>query len=601
MATNYAFQLSDDNPFFMYPSDAVQNPRYRTKDVYEYWDYELIQPWEAQQAYLQPYLPTDPVCFQFKFAGELDYSNNAKPVRCYVKNGLGANLGTLTPQTTMLSGDVINGTQAITFQYTFAFSSLPGFVPGVYYVCLEIDHGPQGNTILLPWISGAMQVNNFHENTKAFEYSRFENTAKTVYEQLSPRFCFRCMADFGRVQPKSIETGFRDMGANWHITDAQTYTAFPITLGFVGGLPDWCTIFLNKMFACPRIKIDNKVYKKEEGANLEFQELTRNSKRIVRTVLVEGANGQGYLYTGGSIKIYTSPGGYPYAFPEIKLFNGAYNFKVSGAKVINSSADETALITTLNNAAVLEGLSGTFSFTSGVLNYQLAAGESLATVPVILMTKHIDVTINVQNVGDDMEYRFSGGSMVAEWEAGSANGYIAGAASVQAIYNYTTTGLKTVRLFHDNSNITFVKTGLANQVQWTAIGGEAAATLRTAIINNAVTPSFNTDWLFPANGSLQSLQWTNSGLTMDANSMFNNNGPFTKLRSLILTGNNLDTSDIESLWNDITSSFSSINYILSGVLLNVSGQAPPATFANPLNNTDYYDLTVNLGWNIITD
>src|SRR5690606_16064003 len=212
------------------------------------------------------------------------------------------------------------------------------------------------------WLSEIQQFKPEQPGTLLVEYSNSENDLDTVFEQVDPLFNIRIEGDVHSREPGSTTTAYTDMGDELVQLSSVPYDIDKLS---ILGMPDYMVKKLNHILACDRVRIDNKLYVKDDGAKFELQ-TTPNYPLKGASIQLRPADNK-HVTDNTESNIVLWPQGnstYPKYLYNVQMSDGVKTFTIKEV-ILENSAAGTTLAATLSNAASAanNGTKGAFSYT----------------------------------------------------------------------------------------------------------------------------------------------------------------------------------------------------------------------------------------------
>lgn len=230
-----------------------QVAQYVSKHMDDWPFVSTIYKWEQATHYCQPWQLSDNIRLQLQ--------SNSGPINLKVVN-----------QDEVAVHDVNfvqkqqNDDDATLFIYEIDLA-LSIFSEGGYYLKISI-----GNPVSVVYVSEPLVFSELIENTVTLEFKHWRFYQDIVFETgFSPSI--RIPAT---LKPKSFaskDTIYEDQPLNLTMVKSVPYRIWELSIGGARGIPDYLADKLNRVFGCSTLKIDGKLYTKNEGAKLEPSDL----------------------------------------------------------------------------------------------------------------------------------------------------------------------------------------------------------------------------------------------------------------------------------------------------------------------------------------
>jgi len=255
------FQLSDSNGASLQTINyATFDPNYQTRPFDNDFFARNIPNYDRQTTYCQPYQQGDVLRVQF-LGLQNDGTNNQYLLDVFNLQGQ-----------SVLTASPTQGVTPIGGQYITEFSvPLIGVAEGEYFVSIRYRKltGVSGYTYTY-LISEPIDVKQSHENTLLFEYENSYNTQGIIFEELSAPFHFRVHSALTELNPDSKFTTYEDEPLNLEMLSGTPFRLWTLGIGGNGNpIPQWVADKIERITLCDTLKIDGKLYTRNEGAKLE--------------------------------------------------------------------------------------------------------------------------------------------------------------------------------------------------------------------------------------------------------------------------------------------------------------------------------------------
>jgi hypothetical protein len=254
------FQLSDSNGASSQTINyATFDANYQTRPFDNDFFARNIPNYDRQTTYCQPYQQGDVLRIQF-LGLQNDGTNNQYLLG--VVNLEGQSVLTASPT---------QGVTPIGGQYITEFSvPLIGVAEGEYFVSIRYRKFSAGSYTYTYLISEPIDIKQSHENTLLFEYENSYNTQGIIFEELSAPFHFRVHSALTELNPDSKFTTYEDEPLNLEMLSGTPFRLWTLGIGGNGNpIPQWVADKIERITLCDTLKIDGKLYTRNEGAKLE--------------------------------------------------------------------------------------------------------------------------------------------------------------------------------------------------------------------------------------------------------------------------------------------------------------------------------------------
>ncbi len=587
------------------PSGIERAARYNTNNPYTSWFSETIRPWETPVEYVQKIQKTDSLNLQIRFnlLNIENFSSADAQLILYKCSGELVDsryfsVPPLMPQFMYIDGEP-NRINTLNVPDYF-----DGLDEGRYYMVIRVPFGFPV-TFTDEWISEPIEVRSVWEDTILIECSSTVNTLDVIFEQFRQTFAFRI--EGALIKPKDYvnRVTAQDQAAKTIPLSADAYSGVTFAAGGNGGfIPDWAFKKLNNIFTLDVIRMDGVLYTANQGASIERQYIPDYPLFSGEIDLVEGDPDKAFMFSKGSMLIFTRPIG-TYVIMNIRIgYQDFYVFQELNPDLIESLAELDAYIVTLNAAIALTVLTGTVTRIGDDVFYNLGASEDFDTAEALILDQFFSIR-NVVSFGGNAETELK----MSGTDGNNAPYYVTGISDYP--YGYLPDDLTTINL----NGVGVVPGTYFNSVFHNGLIGQV-------IISGASVSDFLGATDFPENLRLFSLvechkiAQLNIGMLNEAvetleffnidlcNSLEIVGGYYPnvwqKLKLLNVTNCILTTADVNALIDEFDLAMGTGIQIVYNGTMDLSGQTPaapptgtaPATIAL-LENTYNWEVTTD--------
>jgi len=560
-------------------------------------DYETRLPHERKDLnFCQPWQLTDEISMQLRIP-------DVNTVTVWLYNCQSQQVATITPYDTVYKlGDFIDGVQMSTYCYRFAFTDL-GLNHGKYYVVAKTVEGVDE----VYYRSELFDVRNQYDESVLVEYEHSDSGRYDIWWDLNPRFCLRVI---GYVAPVGIEyqdTDFTGQQGETSIPYSDMSFSHELVSGHLWdsklGAARWFQQRLANALRCDYYTINGQQFVRKPNQAPEIETHEMYPTWTVRFPLLE-QNVDSLSLFGDSTIRYEFPTSYPYMISFVRMVGGN-NEMLSGAKVVNSSADISPIATYANTL----GLKGSFVYSAGdnSITYTKGRNDRHTAMSVEIMFKSFDNQLIGPDVGYPQTYNqfsFAGTNIVIDWGDGTIERIQNVGGGVNPSHEYAQNTEQPVFTVWHNDNIVFLNYGatdpsipyslkdfkgptlLPTSLEQLYIEGNTALTLLhndRFVDYDTMTPNLTAITIKGSVGSFSTTTWFDSFPT--------------KVTYFDFSGGTLDDSDflpfVAYLDNQWDAAARAVGY------LNISGQTPAAPPG--VSTQVYLSYFTNAGAYVVTD
>lgn len=248
------------NPVKFHDLDPVQLPQYVSRFMDSWAFRRTIQPWDQRVCFYQPWLADDAI--------RLQYVSNFNPITLELRD---------------VNGLLVHSQNAVTLQQD-------ALRPSYYIRQLDLDLAPYdpGFYFLARVAAGGTKVsepfeildnenpnNELLENpnpTLYIEYVHYETYGGIKFQ--APFFPNLRVPGILRYKaPGAKDTIYEDQLLNETMLNSVPFRVWELVIGGVGGVPPWFIDKVSRILGCSTVKIDGRLFTKNEGASFEPVEL----------------------------------------------------------------------------------------------------------------------------------------------------------------------------------------------------------------------------------------------------------------------------------------------------------------------------------------
>ena len=519
-----------------------------------------------------------------------------------------------------------NETALTVHMWSFRFSDF-NLDDGTYYLRMVVEFYDGMSLVETKyWISEPIDLRTSHPETRLLQC--FDNSNRKIifnYNTQSPTgwagtpvkpvFGYRLECDIVDYGVSSNDNIFVEQDYEDRNLKPTAWDTKVLQIGGEHGVPQYLTSKMNVALTCDNIRIDGRRITKTDGAEWSFNDTKTNTLYAgeidVRDYSEEDAITDN---RGQKILIYDEPS-FPYFIVSAGLsFWG--NF-IQGEYIVDSSA-RTTLVSDLNTTyADLYDLNGTFTYESGGVYYECAAGETYSSVTSILRDTPLDIDITINNNNDEFEFTiinnvrdYKGGVV---WGDGTNHNIFALASSgtsKQFSNEYASSGSYTVRIFGDPTAYGISMLRQNHDAQIDDISGDLpASTVQFTMLCNSADFSglgSGLDLSFIANAktNISQLSIVDSGLDAFDGTVFADNPAtgvtgnstyWAQLNGISFYNNELTSGEVEAFIEDF------YDFTPKAITGSIELRQDPAAPVTNTPATTYKTNLINAGWIVQTD
>jgi len=464
-----------------------------------------------------------------------------------------------------------------------------------YFLKIEVYFNVEKTDKVIYW-SEPIHYRTKHRNTLAVDYSHESNdNDKGVFwtnitvPVWNMTYRLRMPGYIEEFTPQTHDTFMEDQLTDLRLLSSFVFRKFKIFGGYTDGLSDYHIDKLNRAFSCSNTKVDDILFVKEDGAQIDIQ---RNGQRQIKRAELEIREYYGAdagvdivsLDDGGIIVDPGETGGSGFLIVDL----GTGPIELTGPVSLTTEGEWDAYVDQINELiAGEEGEEGdeynTYPFgITGMVSYDpelgfiYTPGEDDQATPAFsffLLSTDIQMPADVEQ-DHFITYYFVGGTHIVDWGDGNLeviNYTAAGGQYQEVTHQYGTTDVFDMRIYHDNTGMEKLK--ILNEDGILAdFTGNFPQTLQVMHMENGNIPTLTMAILEDAAGSLTTLIFKNCGI-QDVNATAFDLQTWTGgLVHIDLSENELTTSDVD----DFLIALVSNTMLTGGGYINLSTQATPA-------------------------
>lgn len=607
-------------------AEGSKAAKYNTKYFDEGWNYSAtVKDYEDNKPYLHPVRFSDVISLQVLIA-PIDISavlaltntpaSTAIPalVNYPVIDLLDKNNNVIDTAITPSEGHVIQGFEfgnntedACVFQFNFTLGySFDLSTQGVYRLRFKANYDDAESPSYTYHYSEWLDVKAEHPGTVLIQYNNTINDFDTYFEQLHPRFAKRIKGDVHTYEPGAVVTGYANQTEVFTQLSSVPFDTFLFTAISV---PDFELKKLNHIFSCDKLKIDGKLFSRDDGAKWEVQRPDTHPLKGISVKLRAGTNT--HSQDTVSKRTYFEWVGYTtpkwYHRPQLNNFIGQLIILREDVIVEDTPGGE-ALADALNDEAPGYFLEGTFGF-DGRLYYDNADGENFyaGLDKIMAGIMNIEVTIPADNT--PFFFTSKGGYLGLDWGDDSLNFYTPPTGAFSPQHTFATAGDYTLRMFHDGpasgtTQLIFQQQQVVPPTRMiTNITGLAPWALQVFSMTFAdLDSSFDMSFLQKTWATLKQLTISDCNMTHPFIGNLWNYGTPVKwgvLKQIDFRFNKLSATGVDAALNQWFNNNNGIYYIFVPMAFKIEGQspsAPPTSASLTARN-----IGSGAGWTITTD
>jgi hypothetical protein len=258
------------NPLSMYDVNEPDNPAYGSKNMLDHPFVNTVYDWQEPTNYAQKWQQSDTLKIQVQ--------STFDPLQVDLLGKYGEVVTSLVGNLKLPNKYIIG---AFAYEFTLSFAAIP---EGVYYLRMS-----NGNLNELHLISEPICVKAIHPNTVYIQYRHSRYHGDVIFET-GITFNFRVEASFDFLKPGANVTSYQDQKANPYILSATPYRVWPLVVGGNRGIPDWVVDKINIIWACNEVRVDGRLFARNESGNISFNQVEYYPMRAAIIELREGIN-----------------------------------------------------------------------------------------------------------------------------------------------------------------------------------------------------------------------------------------------------------------------------------------------------------------------
>lgn len=537
MALN-GLRFPSSQPIKFYPAIVEIDNAYHS-----YWmdDYamQLIQPvhmrrnaFRGNQNYYYTKVQNDQwitVVFEFAISNTPTFS-----LRFRDKDG---NITPVSPSAYMtqysIAGNNWDGEPLKYVQYKFKVSDILISAQGFYQLEVVATFSASGGQVY-NYLSEWLDVKNTHPNTILFDYFNSINDFD-IYFLANPILQLRLPAYKRMGTPQFEDVTYRNQNVDLKLLSSRAYRMFDLFVGYNGGISDFHVDKLRYATQCDTLKIDNKRVIKSDSGEFSVTPIPNYPLYRVEMQIEEYKPKEAGTFFEDNGLFIVSTGSFPYAITELILSEGATDYDFLGTYYVGSSveflntADEAAFLAQLNASLTAMSLTGEFVKVGNAIYFQkdtdTLTKNSIAVCRKVLTidfaTTPID-TAQVFNIVQGIGY--SAISLYRESTTkeniAPIQRYIGNFSATIDVEDYSPSDYDGYRIYlYCNDLQTSLEVTNAGKTIYTLNGG-VSSILENVLFNGGVVSNFNTDLLIDAAQTIQSITYSDFGISTIDSSCF---------------------------------------------------------------------------------
>lgn len=525
-----------------------------------------------------------------------------------------------------VSGAVIPGNKAADGTQLNSFSfSIPSYAgiteDGQYYLLLTVNYyapeaGQENNgfpysfpfplysEIGQQFISNPFYLADLHEDTLLINYQDKINRLSTYFEQLPGLFTLRVGGILDSFEVATNTTTFEDQNKTLVQLRSVPYRRWTLRVGGNGiGISDSLLDTLNNVFTCSGVYIDSRPYIKDDGAGFEKVSEVLSPVFGASITLREANPGRVGMFTDSKMKLWVSPGTYPYAVGQVALAaENDISRLFNGMKVINSLSEETAFLAQLEAAAGNVGANGSVIKEGNAIYYNNGLGIQYSLAYAKVLPSYFSFKVSALFAAQTVAPTFKGANFLVDFGDGTAPLYLGdstGAPSLVQPYTinhtYAAFSIYDFRVFHSGTEVTevYFKGAAGALGPVTGITGNLPAITVLDLSFSEIT-TFDFGILGTSLSTLGTLALNNCPNLQ--NGSYSSVQPFKKLKNWRFQSCKLSKTVVEGLINQALNT-ARIYGIRNGYL-NIRTQTPPVTISVAAQFSA--QTLATYGWTVLT-
>lgn len=269
------------NPIKWYRVLRTNTAQFYTKHFDGFMFNERLHYWDQYSESKRLWQTTDTMKGQFM--------TNFDPIVVVIKNHKGTPISS-----TIVTMALPNEYDPTFLAYEFSIS-LAAFETGCYRV--EVLLGPEGPTQEV-LISDCQCISSIAiPDTILHEYWNTTYHGDVLFET-GIKFQARLYSWLGRLDPGRQEERYRDERYNPEVLSSRTNRQWPLIYGDQVGVTDDDVDFINRIWSCNNVWLDQKSFKSADGAKFEFLSFgDRNPRRGLMLKVEEGINRHSSIFS----------------------------------------------------------------------------------------------------------------------------------------------------------------------------------------------------------------------------------------------------------------------------------------------------------------
>ncbi len=439
------------------------------------------------------------------------------------------------------------------------------------------------------------------------------NKKDVLFEQMFPSFGI-CIDSLGmELLPAGEYETLDDQNDELSVIYSSSYNTYKWQIGGLQGIPQHLVPVIDTVTRSKYIEIDGMRFTREKGAALERLGQEDGVLKSYTLMLRQADAEQSYTYDRPEVLIFTLPG-FPAAYSGFYMTNGAETWGYAVSRALYSESELDDIIDLLNGYATANNKTGEFVkvIDEGKYSLYYVNGENehyyvnwLNPAPVL--SQYFTLEFTVTNAAGACQYRFEQkGFHLTDWgdNFGICDEHVSNLAGLQSTtHTYSSTGTKTIYLFHDDA-ITDIR--LENQTnKVTNIGGDFPVALEILWLVEQDFSGLTELDLSPlqtCRNALKILNLNTSGIAKIKAGWASSYTPkaFALLKTIRVDGNAMSVANVTEFIKEFYLSIGFTYYgliritqIPAAVIVDSSTLAAITTLTNP--------LPTGYGWTIVRD
>lgn len=236
-------------PLQFYLEDRVEDPKYISKHLDDWFFSETILPWQQKTRYKQPVHFADLISLQLQ--------SNVGPVNLKLYRSDGGLVDTIPFQQVLQ-----NASDPAMYIYEVDVE-MNIYGAGDYYFMISF-----GSPEVVSLISETIKLSEKIENTLLLDYSHYKFYQDMIFETEWVG-AMRIPGVFKLESVESNNTLFEDQDSDTEMLDSVPFDVWQLRIGLAFGIPDYLARKINRILGCSSLQIDGKYYTRMEGQKME--------------------------------------------------------------------------------------------------------------------------------------------------------------------------------------------------------------------------------------------------------------------------------------------------------------------------------------------